>query len=292
MNRTPLYVASFIVASLAALACNGTTTPDGSNGSDEGLSVAQSNYTEEPEDKAAIAKIRAAVQDVNVSHVKFAASVAAPKNSVGGHSANGVRLGGVDWFQKWSGGVNADHSWSNGTELGKRCMWASLLRFEAISKDLPDEVTEFMSSYSAWGGGFYNWVDDYSKSESGDASQARLWAWRTGLTKWISATAKDGSCHLPTRSGLIKYVATCKEKVAGGGEMQGCNFNITPDDDEISGSSSSSGSGSSTSGASGSSTSGSTSSTSGASGTSTSGSTSGGASTSSTSGSSSSSSGR
>jgi hypothetical protein len=233
MNRTPLYVASFAVVSLAALACNGTST-DGPAEGDDGLSVAQSNYTVEPEDKAAIGKIRAAVQDVNVSHVKFEADVAAPKNSVGSHSANGVRLGGVDWFQKWPGGVNADHSWSNGTEPGKRCMWASLLRFEAISNDLPDEVTEFMASYSAWGGGFYNWVDDYTKSTSSDASQARLWSWRTSLTKWISATARDGSCYLPTRNGVIKYMAACKEQVAGGGEMQGCSMSITPDEDVVS----------------------------------------------------------
>ena len=78
---------------------------------------------------------------------------------------------------------------------------------------------------SKWRGSFYNWVDDYSREDSyGDADHAALWAWRTGLTKWISAAHKDGSCFLPTRTMLVDYVKACKEHQAGNeGEMQGCS---------------------------------------------------------------------
>ena len=132
-----------------------------------------------------------------------------------------VSLFGVDWFQKWPGGVSADHDWSKGSEAGQRCMWAAVLRFEAIMKEPPAELKQFLSEYDKWRGSFYNWVDDYSKDESsGDASHARLWAWRTGLTKWISGAAKDGSCYLPTRTMVVEYVAACKEHAASNdGEM-------------------------------------------------------------------------
>ena len=163
--------------------------------------------------------------DVNVSKVSFSSRskspVASPSSGARNETAS---LYGVDWFQQWPGGLNADHGWENGTELGKRCMWAAVFRFEAIMKDAPAELKTFRAEYSRWSGGFYNWVDDYSSPESdGDASGARLWSWRTGLSKWISAAAKDGSCFLPTKQMVIDYAKACKEHAASNdGEMQGC----------------------------------------------------------------------
>jgi hypothetical protein len=181
--------------------------------------------TEQERDDRRIAKIREKVANVDEEHVTLDRRYNAPARSASsGARMEGVSLYGVDWFQKWPGGVSADHGWENGTEIGKRCMWAAVLRFEAIMKDPPPELKAFLAEYTRWSGSFYNWVDDYSKPESyGDASGARLWAWRTGLSKWISAAAKDGSCYLPTKQMVIDYAKACKEhQASNAGEMQGC----------------------------------------------------------------------
>jgi len=182
------------------------------------------------EDEERLEAIREVVKDVDEEHVAFADDMLAPSSSAGsGARTELAALYGVDWFQKWAGGRSADHGWENGSTYGKRCMWASIARFEAIMKDAPPELTELLAEYDAWSGSFYNWNDDYSgKSDDGepafgDARGARLWAWRTGLSKWISATAKDGSCYLPTRKMLVRYVNACTQHIASNdGEMQGC----------------------------------------------------------------------
>ena len=193
---------------------------------EEGVADDESALTDAEKDDRRIAAIRAKVGDVTQEQVSFSSRTKSPVKSPSSGSRNETTsLYGVDWFQKWDGGLNADHGWENGSELGKRCMWASVLRFEAIMKEPPAELKAFLAEYTRWGGSFYNWVDDYSKPESyGDASTARLWSWRTGLSKWISAAAKDGSCYLPTKQMVIDYAKTCKEHAAGnGGEMQGCD---------------------------------------------------------------------
>ena len=66
---------------------------------------------------------------------------------------------------------------------------------------------------SNWGGSFFNWNDDYSLSDWGEGSSARLWAWRTTLIKWISQTNKDGSCFLPTLEMVESLAASCLSKL-------------------------------------------------------------------------------
>lgn len=214
LSRSWLGVGAALAVSVAACAGN-TEAPD--------VSTQVSALTQE--DEAAYAKIRDAVKDVDQEKVTFAPGVVAPKASAGsGARTDETSLYGVDWFQKWDGGVNANHDWSKGTENGKRCMWAAVARFEAIMKDTPEELTSFLGEYTKWRGSFYNWVDDYNDPQAyGDARGARLWAWRTGLSKWISAAAKDGSCYLPTRKMVVDYAKACRAHVAeNDGEMQGC----------------------------------------------------------------------
>jgi hypothetical protein len=171
--------------------------------------------------------VAAATANLDEAKVTFSSRVKAPKSSTSFRSDKGPSLYGVDWFQKWPGGVNADHSWSNGTDFGKRCMVASTARFEAIMKEPPAELIQFLSEYSGWSGSFYNWVDDYSgknaegQGASGDASNPRLWAWRTGLTKWIAQTAKDGTCLLPTRKMVVDYVAAARAMLSEDPENPG-----------------------------------------------------------------------
>lgn len=225
---TIMKTTAFILALLGSALCIGGCSADTTDPSNEGgddVEADESALTSEQRDERRKKVIKNKVADVNQEKVSFHISSKSPSMSAGSGSRNETTsLYGVDWFQKWPGGVNADHSWDNGTEFGKRCMWASVYRFEAIMNEVPPELKSFLAEYNKWSGSFYNWVDDYSKPEAyGDASGARLWAWRTGLSKWISQAAKDGSCYLPTKQMVIDYAKACKEhQASNGGEMQGC----------------------------------------------------------------------
>jgi hypothetical protein len=156
-------------------------------------------------------------RDVTKPLVTFSAGAQAPA-SYQAPSVDGFYLSGTEFWQKWSGGKNPTYSFSDGTDAGRLCMQASAIRFEAIMKDPPPEMVQ-LNEQSNWSGSFFNWNDDYSQSDYGDASAARLWAWRTSLIKWISQTKKDGSCLLPTRDLVVKAALACLER---GAEIQGC----------------------------------------------------------------------
>ena len=75
-----------------------------------------------------------------------------------------------------------------------------------------------------WSGRFFNWNDDYSDpAANGRPRGAVLWAWRTGLVKWISQTGADGTCYLPTLSMVERAAANCLRKgESNDGEIEGC----------------------------------------------------------------------
>ena len=108
--------------------------------------------------------------------------------------------------------------------MGRRCMAAAALRFQLLMADAPEFMVQ-LKEETNWGGSFFNWVDDYSNEDSwGNASGARLWAWRTGLIKFISQTDTDGSCYLPTRSMMESLAQNCLERAeAYSGEIKGCS---------------------------------------------------------------------
>jgi hypothetical protein len=166
----------------------------------------------------------AEARDVTKQRVTFPAGSIAPTDyAYPDAGTTGFNLGGTEFWQKWSGGHNPTYSFSEGTDAGRMCMQASAIRFEAILKDAPVELVK-LNTETNWSGSFFNWNDDYSNPASfGDASGARLWAWRTGLIKWISQTKKDGSCFLPTREMVIRAANACLQTGAGAaGEIQGC----------------------------------------------------------------------
>ncbi len=160
-------------------------------------------------------------RDVTKAHVVFPEGTAAP-TSYDYPQGNGFSLGGTEFWQKWSGGHNPTYSFSAGTDAGRLCMQASAIRFEEIMKDAPAELVQLRDETN-WNGSFFNWNDDYSQSEWGDASGPRLWAWRTSLIKWISQTKKDGSCLLPTKELVVKAATAC---LARGAEIQGCSASL------------------------------------------------------------------
>jgi hypothetical protein len=138
------------------------------------------------------------------------------------HAAIGYSLGGTEFWQKWMGGKNPTYIFGEGTMLGKRCMAASAKRFEAIMADPPEGMVTLRAE-SNWNGSFFNWNDDYSQSDWGDGTSARLWAWKTHLIKWISQTSKDGSCFLPTLEMVETAAANCMSKAeSSNGEIVGC----------------------------------------------------------------------
>ena len=162
--------------------------------------------------------------DVSIHRAEFPEDLAAPASymypQVGG---SGFSMGGTEFWQKWSGGESPTFSYSKGSEFGKRCMYASARRFEAIMTDPPAGLLELKEN-SNWGGSFFNWNDDYALSDWGDGSKARLWAWRTSLVKWISQTNKDGSCYLPTLEMVEVLIDKCSSTAASSdGEIQGCS---------------------------------------------------------------------
>lgn len=164
----------------------------------------------------------AAARDVTKALITFPEGTAAP-SGYDYPDGGDFNLGGTEFWQKWSGGHNPTYSFSEGTDKGRLCMQASAIRFEEIMKDPPADLVKLQAETN-WGGSFFNWNDDYSGPGAyGDASGARLWAWRTTLIKWISQTKKDGSCYLPTREMVERAAAACLTTGAGAsGEIQGC----------------------------------------------------------------------
>ena len=132
----------------------------------------------------------------------------------------GFGLGGTEFWQKWPGGHNPTYSYNEGTEAGRKCMLASAIRFEAIMSNPPPAMVELKDNTN-WSGRFFNWNDDFSEGSS-SARGAVLWAWRTGLIKWISQTDRDGTCYLPTLEIVERAAAACLARGEGDGEIQGC----------------------------------------------------------------------
>jgi hypothetical protein len=164
--------------------------------------------------------IRAAVANVDeprVSLAGIATPTESPKDGTRGEHAS---LFDVDWHQKWPGGRSADHTWENGTPEAQRCAWASLLRFEAILGDPPTELLALRAKHTNWNGGFRNWNDDYSgispkgQPAYGDAKSAAIVASGPSTVHWVSATAKDGTCNLPTRTMLVEWASRLSQESA------------------------------------------------------------------------------
>lgn len=160
--------------------------------------------------------------DVDKPMIVIADSVAVPDYQRAS-GANGFSLGGTEFWQKWSGGKNPSYSYGDGTEAGRKCMQASAIRFQALMAD-PPATYGYALEHTNWTGSHFNWNDDFSPAEAyGRPSGATLWAWRTGLMKFISQTGKNGECYLVTRAQVEAAGAVCTQVGRdNGGEIQGC----------------------------------------------------------------------
>jgi len=196
-----------------------------------GCAAAEANVVEGSSDLTSadpIEALRAAVQDVDAPRVALAGLATPAADLTDGTRGELVSLSEIDWHQKWPGGRSADHAWERGGEAARRCAWASLLRFEAIFAAPPAELVALRTRVRSWSGVFHNWNDDYSGASGkgqpayGDAKGARIVATRDDLAKWVSATAKDGSCFVPTRKMVADWAAACAAQATETGGIKGC----------------------------------------------------------------------
>ena len=177
--------------------------------------------TEAAEDEPEVDPAFIEARDVELPMVVLDMSIPAPESYEYPPSGLAASLGGTEFWQRWSGGHSPTFSFSAGTEAGRKCMQASAIRFEAIMSDPPESLVRLREGTN-WSGSFFNWNDDYTKSTWGSGS-SRLWAWRTGLIKWISVTTAEDTCSLPTREMVESLAADCLERgESNEGEIQGC----------------------------------------------------------------------
>lgn len=176
-------------------------------------------------DETSVAAIKRAVADLDEEHVAIPDGIEAPNlDASTGAISDDSSLFGIDWYQKWAGGKSADHVWQNGSDFGKRCAWASVARYELIVKADPDAFADLRAAHPTWDGDFTNWNDDYGgetadgKAAYGDAKAASIKTTASGAAKWVSATAKDGSCYLPTRAMVESFALSCAKSAS----MSGC----------------------------------------------------------------------
>lgn len=164
----------------------------------------------------------AAAKDVNLPVIQLDADLAVPDYERPS-GVDGFSLGGTEFWQRWEGGHNPTFSYSAGTDLGRKCMYASARRFEAIMREAPEAMHNLRESTN-WGGSFFNWNDDFSDPSAYRRPRgAVLWAWRTTLIKWISQTGPDGSCFLPTLEQVERAAASCQSRGdSNDGEIEGC----------------------------------------------------------------------
>jgi hypothetical protein len=195
-------VVRLLALTLLAVACAACT------GAGEEVAEGEANLSAE---SPSLEAIRAAVANVDEARVSLADIATPTESAKDGTRGEHGSLFDIDWHQKWPGGKSADHTWETGTPAAQRCAWASLLRFEAILGDPPPELLALRAKYTNWNGAFHNWNDDYSGSSAkgqaayGDAKTASIVLNLPDRVSWVSATARDGTCHLPTRKMLVDW---------------------------------------------------------------------------------------
>ncbi len=175
---------------------------------------------EQPAEPDAPVDDYAQARDVNLDTI----TIGGPAIDYTRASVDGFSLGGTEfWYIDDNGGIQKTFSYARGSEDGRKCMLASAIRFEAIMADPPAAIVELRDS-SRWSGSFFNWNEDQTRpARGGWPVSAGLWAWTTGLVKWISVTNLDGTCSLPTRAIVEETARACLATAESeDGEIKGC----------------------------------------------------------------------
>ena len=137
---------------------------------------------------------------------------------------NGFGTSGLDWFHSPNASYPDNKRWSQGSDTGKKCQWASIFRFEAIFGNPPAEAAETREA-SSWRGRFWSWTDDYAAADQEIQDPTSAYAWSSGLWKWIASSGKDGKCRIPTRSMVAGMMKACTAQArANDGDAKGCQM--------------------------------------------------------------------
>ena len=87
--------------------------------------------------------------DITVHHVTFPEGTPFPDSYDWPQGTNGFSMGGTEFWQKWTGGENPTFSFAAGSDFGRRCMYASARRWEAVMADPPADLVQVLND-SNW----------------------------------------------------------------------------------------------------------------------------------------------
>ena len=224
---------------LASVACSTASVNESADpGTGETSSVAAASVADLADKVRASRELTAlkdAAKDVDAYEISVK-DIAVPTDDAytGVQLANGFRTTGLDWFRNPAVSYPSNKSWSQGSDVGKKCQWAAIFRFEAIFSNAPPEAVEMKDLPNGqWKGSFWSWTDDSASTKSID-DPTKSYAWSSGLWKWIGASgAADAAgdapakeiCRLPTKKMVVGMMKACLETArAHDGDAKGCRM--------------------------------------------------------------------
>lgn len=135
-----------------------------------------------------------------------------PKNKyVSGYSFSGCEY----WPYAISASPYPDHiQWgcTSGSAEAQLCMAAGMRRLAVILSDPPPQLEQVKQKYGI--SSFFNWNNDYYGAPAGRSGSERIWLYNGRLIKWMSATNRDGTCKLPERADLVRFLDRCLQGTA------------------------------------------------------------------------------
>ena len=209
LSKWTVLPAVFAVISLAACTSSSSEEEDVSEGAENAFTENQLRDLETQE--AALKQLRqVAAADTEQFEISVKDIAVPEKDATSGVSlANGYGTYGLDWFKSPRASYPDNKRWEQGSDIGKKCQWASIFRFEAIFKTPPAEAEE-MKRASTWSGNFWSWTDDYAAGNQSIQNPTPVYAWSSGLWKWIGSSGKGDVCRLPTRAMVVGLMKDCK----------------------------------------------------------------------------------
>jgi len=233
LSKWTVLPALFAVISLAACTSSSSEEEDVSEGAENAFTEGQLRDLESQE--AALKQLRqVAAADTEQFEISVKDIAVPEKDATSGVSLeNGYATYGLDWFKSPRASYPDNKRWEQGSDIGKKCQWASLFRFEAIFKNPPAEAEELRGA-SSWGGRFWQWIDDYAGGNRSVQDPQACYAYSSGLYKWIGSSGKGDVCRLPTRAMVVGMMKDCKAHAArNGGNTKDCEMRSYADSQEF-----------------------------------------------------------
>ncbi|HSO36784.1 MAG TPA: hypothetical protein VLT33_29865 [Labilithrix sp.] len=210
---------SIVLGTLLVAGCAAATT-------EEEASSGQNAYSQSDVDNDATLKaLQAAASNVDQYEINVDAIAVPTPNASVGAQVNGFSTRGLDWFKNPEVSYPSNKDWAQGSDTGKKCQWAAIMRFHQIFADPPPEAVAMRDlPGGSWHGSFWSWTDDYASTDSVGAPTAS-YAWSSGLWKWIGASGKGGLCRLPTKTMVARMMTMCLAQAsANNGDPKGCRM--------------------------------------------------------------------